>query len=114
MKISDVGSTPKLPTLSQYVKSLTSRKPLEQTFIVETFWKPQSYGYYTFQTHAFRFHIYESSPIYQDVLEYVLAKIQDQKPIGIKIDPESEEIEIVDSKKKGSWNPLGDKGFKFN
>lgn len=113
MKISDVGSTPKTPTLKQYLASLKDDKPLTQTYWVQTFWKPQSYGYYTFQTHAFRFHIYESSPVFQDVLEYVLTEIGKGNPIGIKIDPETKEIDLVGGKKKGTWTALGEKGFKF-
>lgn len=112
--------TPKLPTIPTFLQFLrTCGKGVEgkTKFQVDIIWLPGKFQNVTLQTHAFRYICSEDHPLFTEAVEYVKSEhAKGSSPrLDIVIDSlEGKTITLTeDSKRKGTWEPLGQNAMKF-
>lgn len=107
----------KLPTFLQYCKNAPDTVLKGTLFPIELIWLPGKIDCITIQTHAFRINANADTNLYNAVLDYFNG--EDSKGVVpmqcVKIlSLGALEYEITThSKKKGSWEELGQNGRKF-
>jgi hypothetical protein len=105
------------PTFRQYLKSCGKGVEGKTKFQVDIVWMPGQFSNVTLQTHAFRYIVDDSHPLYDEMQSYIKNCLTTGNcpRLNIVIDSIQEAtIDLTeDPKVKGNWEKLGSNAYKY-